>query len=85
MFQLPPEGHPSSNHPHRAMFCMERRSHRPIQSDETPVRGEAKPGSVEGTAVNNILLDTSRTLVQKDLVPKEKLLEATLSPLVLLG
>ena len=46
----------------------------------------AKLGSVEGTAVNDILLDTgcSRTLVQKDLVPKEKLLEATLSLLVLL-
>ena len=25
---------PSSNHPHRAMFCMERRSHRPIQSEK---------------------------------------------------
>ena len=49
--------------------------------------GVAKPGSIEGIAVNDILLDTgcSRTLVQKDLVPKEKLLEATLSPLVLLG
>ena len=49
--------------------------------------GIAKPGSVEGTAVSDILLDNgcSRTLVQKDLVPKEKLLEATLSLLVLLG
>ena len=48
--------------------------------------GVANPGSIEGTAVNDILLDNgcSRTLVQKDLVPKEKLLEATLSLLVLL-
>ena len=49
--------------------------------------GIAKLGSIEGTAVNDILLDTgcSRTLVQKDFIPKEKLLEATLSLLVLLG
>ena len=55
------------------------------QSMEKP--GVVKPGSIEGTAVNDILLDNGcpRTLVQKDLVPKEKLLEATLSPLVLLG
>ena len=47
----------------------------------------AKTGSVEGTAVSNILLDTgcSRTLVRKDLVPKEKRLEATFSLVVLLG
>ena len=49
--------------------------------------GVANLGSIEGTAVNDILLDTgcSRTLVQKDFIPKKKLLEVTLSLLVLLG
>ena len=49
--------------------------------------GVANPGSIEGTAVSNILLDTgcSWTLVQKDFIPKEKLLEVTFSLLVLLG
>jgi len=39
--------------------------------------GIAKPGIVEGTAVSDILLDTgcSRTLVRKELVPREKLLD----------
>ena len=48
--------------------------------------GVANLGSIEGTAVNDILLDNgcSRTLVQKDFIPKEKLLEANLSPLILL-
>lgn len=43
----------------------------------------AKPGIVEGPGVSNILLDTgcSRTLVQKDLVPKEKLLDGAVVPI----
>ena len=47
------------------------------KSDETPARGVAKLGSIEGTAVSDILLDTgcSRTLVRKESVPKEKLLD----------
>ena len=49
--------------------------------------GVANLGSIEGTAVNDILLDNgcSWTLVQKDLVPKEKLLEVTFSLVVLFG
>ena len=49
--------------------------------------GVANPGAIEGTAVNDILLDNgcSWTLVQKDFIPKEKLLEATFSLVVLFG
>ena len=81
-FNCHQKGHYASNCPHRAMFCMERRMYhtghsRVKRCQSTDKVGIAKPGIVDGTAVSNILLDTgcSRTLVRKDLVPKEKILD----------
>ena len=77
------KGHYSSNCPHRAMCCTERRVgyggrssvvKRPVVAKTEVV----KHGMVEGCAVDNILLDTgcSRTLVHRKLVPEDKIQDA---------
>ena len=78
-FNCHQKGHHSSNCP--TMLCSAWRDHHTGQSRVTkhqPMEklGIIKLGSIEGTAVSNILLDNgcSRTLVQKDLVLKEKLI-----------
>ena len=77
------KGHYSSNCPHNALFCTERRvDYRGRMSvTRCPVvtrPGVVRSGTVEGHAVDNILLDTgcSRTLVHKKLVPEEKVQDA---------
>ena len=69
--------------PHNALFCTERRVDYRGQMSVTrcPVvtrPGVVRSGTVEGHAVDNILLDTgcSRTLVHKKLVPEEKVQDA---------
>ena len=81
-FNCHEHGHYSSNCPHNAMFCTERRFDGTGQSSlmkkQAVVRpGVVKQGTVEGKAVSNILLDTgcSRTLVHQDLVPRAKFKE----------
>ena len=66
------KGHYSSKCPSNALFCREQvKPSRHIQSELR------KHGVVEGRHADNILLDTgcSRTLVRKELVPEEKILD----------
>ena len=83
-FNCHQKGHYSSNCPRNAMFCRESRlvqdgrstvTKRWIQRREHESQ-MVKPGAVEGNSVNDVVLDTgcSRTLVQRKLVPEEKLL-----------
>ena len=80
-FNCHKKGHYSSNCPHNAMFCGEKRINpRGGSGTRTPGHektGVSKAGLVEGKAVDDILLDTgcSKTLVHRSLVSKEKLLE----------
>ena len=68
------KGHYSANCPHNAMFC---RPQEGATKAATCKVGVMRTGVIEGKPVSNILLDTgcSQTLVHRDLVPPEKLLE----------
>ena len=63
------KGHVSSKCPNNAMFC--------TSKPDIKENGLMKAGTVEGQQVSKILLDTgcSRTMVRRELVPPEKLLE----------
>ena len=64
------KGHISTRCPTNALFCGERRCH-------SLERGVRRHGVVEGRYVRDIVLDTgcSRSLVQGDLVPSQKMQE----------
>ena len=66
------KGHYSSNCPKNALFC-----HDPLNRRKILQTCLEKAGSVEGKQADNILLDTGcgRSMVRKDLVPEEKILE----------
>lgn len=70
------KGHYSSNCPSNALFCRERPPGKVVEQ-KTACHGLKRKGTVEGTAVDNILLDTgcSRTLVRQELVPRRRMLE----------
>ena len=79
-FNCHKKGHYSSNCPHRAMFCTERRvrMNRQESQKKCPARmkpGVVKSGKIEGHMVDNILLDTgcSRTLVHRSFVSEDKI------------
>ena len=81
-FNCHKKGHYSSNCPHNALYCTERRvDHRgpspALQRNAIAKPGVIESGIVEGKKISKILLDTgcSRTLVHQDLVPAEKILE----------
>ena len=67
------KGHYSSNCPSNALFCREKSPREGVKQSPELKRS----GAVEGTAVDNILLDTgcSRMLVHQELVPRSKMLE----------
>ena len=66
------KGHVARRCPNNSLYCEDVK--KPFQH---PGVGVAYPGSVEGHAVKNILLDTGsyRTLVHRDLVPDHKMLK----------
>ena len=81
-FNCHKKGYYSSNCPHNAMLCTERRvDHRgslpALERKAVTKPGVMKRGIVEGKWSQEILLDTgcSRTLVHQDLVPEEKFIE----------
>ena len=63
------KGHVSSMCPNNAMFC--------ASKPDNKESGLMQAGTVEGQQVSKVLLDTgcSRTMVRRELVPPEKLLE----------
>ena len=79
-FNCHQKGHYSSNCPHNAMYCRGNKAERKdkviykVEKSDTEM---LKAGIIEGNATRNILLDTgcSRTLVHRDFVPSQKLLE----------
>lgn len=81
-FNCHKKGHYSSNCPHRAMFCTERRVgvYGQVSVEKRPAQvkpGVVQSGKVEGCPVDNILLDTgcSRTLVYRKYVPENRIQE----------
>ncbi len=81
-FNCHQKGHYSSNCPSKACYCSESRLSHTGEMVVTKRRvnlkpGVPRPGTVEGTQVPDVLLDTgcSRTLLRRDLVPAEKILE----------
>ena len=75
-FNCHQKGHYASNCPSNALFCREKLPGKVGEQTRTGTELTRK-GSVEGKAVNNILLDTgcSRTLVHQELVPRSKMLD----------
>ena len=74
------KGHMARSCPSNSYFCTDAQTISPEpQHREThrKPQGVARSGTVEGTSVDNILLDTgcSRTLVRRDLVPEDRFLE----------
>ena len=69
------KGHMARSSPSNSYFCSDSRTVVPEPQDW--VQGVGRSGTVEGIAVNSILLDTgcSRTLVHKYLVPEDRFLE----------
>lgn len=67
------KGHYYSNCPSNALFCREKSPRVGVKQSPELKRS----GAVEGTTVDNILLDSgcSRTLVSQELVPRSKMLE----------
>ena len=77
-FNCHKKGHYSANCPSNALFCTGQQINRKrTRVSESKKNGVTKSGIIEGKPVNDILLDTgcSRTLIHKQHVPKEKMLE----------
>ena len=75
-FNCHQKGHYASNCPSNALFCSERLPGKVGEQTRTGTELTRK-GSVEGKAVDHILLDTgcSRTLVHQELVQRSKMLD----------
>ena len=76
-FNCKQRGHIAKNCPHQVMYCKENKTPSHVQYMKREECGILQPGIVEGREVADILLDTgcSRTLVRRDLVNEEKMLE----------
>ena len=75
-FNCHQKGHYASNCPSNALFCREKLPGKVGEPTRTGTELTRK-GSVEGRAVDNILLDTgcSRTLVHQEWVPRDRMLD----------
>ena len=83
-FNCHKKGHYSCNCPSNALFCTGQQINRKrTRVCESKKNGVTKSGIIEGKAMNDILLDTgcSRTLIHKQHVPKEKMLEGEAVPI----
>ena len=75
-FNCHQKGHFASNCPSNALFCREKLPGKVGEQTRTSTELTRK-GSVEGRAVDNILLDTgcSRMLVHQEWVPRDRMLD----------
>ena len=75
-FNCHQKGHYASNRPSNALFCREKLLEKVGEQTRTGTE-LTKKGSVEGRAVDNILLDTgcSKTLMHQEWVPRDRMLD----------